>query len=260
MKTRIIYGILLFPIVVFLLIFGDIPLRIGLLVVSLVAFTEISKAIWGKIEPITYIGYVFLVFHYFFIEWFMYNFFVVFFALIIINLIYVIASYPKTTPFKSFSYIVLPIYTGVFLSLIYMLREINPYIVWFVFVSAWGSDTFCYFVGKKWGKHKLAKKLSPNKTVEGSLGGVIGVAIISFLYSFLLAQNHIIETHLIFIYTIISIVLAVFSQVGDLVASAVKRHLGIKDFGNIIPGHGGAMDRFDSIIFISPILYIIATI
>ena len=131
--------------------------------------------------------------------------------------------------------------------------EHGSYFVGFIFLGAWATDTFGYFVGKNFGKKKLAPLLSPHKTVEGSVSGIIGSIIIIALYGILLQKylGYIAYYH----YIIIGALCGIISQVGDLVASSTKRYTKIKDYGYIIPGHGGVLDRFDSVLFTAPVVY-----
>ena len=121
--------------------------------------------------------------------------------------------------------------------------------IWLVFIIAFGTDTFAYFAGNLFGKNKLCPKISPNKTIEGSIGGVLGSLILTIIYSMFMNIGPLWKL------SILSIVTSIISQIGDLVASRIKRETGIKDFGNIIPGHGGIIDRFDSIILTAPVIY-----
>lgn len=132
-----------------------------------------------------------------------------------------------------------------------------------IFICAWGTDTFAYLTGKAFGKHKLIPHVSPNKTVEGSIGGVIGAVLLCVLYLAItsnLMSIQILTGNIYIQGIIIGLIGSVFSQLGDLTASSIKRDTGIKDFGWIFPGHGGFMDRFDSVIFISPFLFGILTL
>lgn len=129
------------------------------------------------------------------------------------------------------------------------------------FICAWSCDTFAYFTGRFLGKHKLIPHVSPNKTVEGSVGGVIGAMVICIVY--LLIVKNVFDTNMLQWSNVVvegavyGLVGGVLSQLGDLIASAIKRDTGIKDFGWIFPGHGGFMDRFDSVMFIAPIMFIL---
>ncbi|MBC7960212.1 MAG: phosphatidate cytidylyltransferase, partial [Vallitaleaceae bacterium] len=130
--------------------------------------------------------------------------------------------------------------------------------VWLVFLIGFGSDTFAYFVGKALGKHKLVPGLSPNKTVEGALGGMIGAVLLTAGYGYVLFLNGTFaDLSKIGWLALLGGLGSIVSIIGDLVASAIKRQTGIKDFGNLLPGHGGIIDRFDSNIFTAPFVYYI---
>ena len=139
-------------------------------------------------------------------------------------------------------------------------QPIGNILIWYVFISAWGSDIFAYFVGRRWGKHHFTK-VSPNKTIEGCIGGICGALVISIIYTiairkFLPIIPDLVDLNVLKM-AIITIVLSFIGQIGDLAASSIKRYCGIKDFGDIIPGHGGMLDRIDSVIFILPFAYIL---
>lgn len=127
-----------------------------------------------------------------------------------------------------------------------------------VFIGAWVTDVFAYFCGMLFGKHKLIPEVSPKKTVEGSIGGTLFCGGAFVLYGVLIdrfvEQANRMNLLLLFAY---GIIVAVVSQVGDLCMSAIKRHYGIKDFGKIFPGHGGMLDRFDSILAVSLVLLVL---
>ena len=124
-----------------------------------------------------------------------------------------------------------------------------------IFISSWISDTCAYCVGVLVGKHKLAPSLSPKKSVEGSLGGIAGSVIVGALFGFFIVEKVITDQQVTWIFALIGGIGSVVSQIGDLAASAIKRNYEIKDYGNLIPGHGGIMDRFDSIIVTAPMIY-----
>jgi len=144
--------------------------------------------------------------------------------------------------------------TNGFASLVILRRiEIGFALCWLVFISAWISDAFAYFTGRLFGKHKLLPEISPKKTVEGAIGGAIFAGIGFIVFGFISIHAFKYETNILAL-AISGVLLSIVGQIGDLLASAVKRHLKIKDFGNLLPGHGGVLDRFDSIIAIAPIL------
>lgn len=123
-----------------------------------------------------------------------------------------------------------------------------PLMVWLIFLTAFGADSMAYFTGLAVGKHKLCPNISPKKTVEGSIGGIVGSVILCGVFGYFFTNALI---HCIIIGTLGGVI----SQLGDLTASAFKRHMGIKDYGNLIPGHGGVLDRFDSVLFTAPMVY-----
>ncbi len=126
--------------------------------------------------------------------------------------------------------------------------------IWLVFVGAWFSDIFAYFSGCLFGKRKLMPAVSPKKTVAGAVGGALGGGL-GFLLFGLLTKGQI---PLLNVYSLFpaGVLVSICGQIGDLVASVIKRQFNIKDYGKIMPGHGGAMDRFDSILFVAPIVYL----
>ncbi|MDO4343886.1 MAG: phosphatidate cytidylyltransferase [Eubacteriales bacterium] len=153
------------------------------------------------------------------------------------------------------------VYVSVMLSYIYQTRNLpdGAFLVWLIFLCSWGCDTCAYCVGMLIGKHKMSPVLSPKKSVEGAVGGVVGAAVLGAVYAaavgkYLQAENQ------VFVYALICGVGALISMVGDLAASAIKRNHEIKDYGTLIPGHGGILDRFDSVIFTAPVIYFLASV
>jgi phosphatidate cytidylyltransferase len=151
------------------------------------------------------------------------------------------------------------------LSFVVLVREhdLGFYYVWLIFTASFGCDTFAYFTGSLFGKNKLKNTPSPSKSIEGLIGGVVGATLIGFLYGLAVSifssypEN---VEYMVLMSTVISFVGALFSIIGDLAASAVKRHCDIKDFGNVFPGHGGVMDRVDSIVTVAPIVYMVMNV
>lgn len=138
-------------------------------------------------------------------------------------------------------------------------------LIWIVFISAWGSDSLAYVVGRLFGKKKLSKILSPKKTIAGSIGGVVGAVVLAlvFMYVYEGVKYYSISIYTVNIYILVSIIVffaSIMGQIGDLFASSFKRAKGVKEYGNLIPGHGGVLDRYDSILFVSPTVYIILSL
>lgn len=138
--------------------------------------------------------------------------------------------------------------------------ENGKILIWYALIAAWGTDVFAFLIGNtfKLGKHKFSK-ISPKKSIEGCIAGLIGAVVVSFIYS--LCINNFFDFGMPYIKTlIVAILLSIVGQFGDFAASSIKRFVGIKDFSNLIPGHGGLLDRIDSLIFIAPFAYILLTL
>jgi len=147
------------------------------------------------------------------------------------------------------------LYIPFFFLFLILIRKFDggQYFIWFVFIGAWLTDTAAYFSGMALGKTKIVPEISPKKTLEGSIGGVIGCIIATIIYG--MSVNMYIGYIPAYHFIIVGLINGILSQIGDWVASAIKRYTGIKDFGSIMPGHGGVLDRFDSILFIAPVVY-----
>ncbi|WP_026906152.1 phosphatidate cytidylyltransferase [Paucisalibacillus globulus] len=124
--------------------------------------------------------------------------------------------------------------------------------VFFALVLIWSTDTGAYFTGRTVGKNKLWPEISPNKTIEGAIGGIVVATIVGIVFHLIYQFPFSLTTIII-----VSILVSIFGQIGDLVESAFKRHYNVKDSGKILPGHGGILDRFDSAIFVFPVLHLI---
>ncbi len=137
------------------------------------------------------------------------------------------------------------------------IKDYNPKIIIGLFILIWTNDTFAYLVGKSIGKHKLFERISPKKTIEGFIGGVLFAVFAGFLISklYIKASPNFSEKSIL-IWTIIALIVGIFGTIGDLIESKFKRIAGIKDSGKIMPGHGGILDRLDSVIFVAPIVYL----
>ena len=134
-----------------------------------------------------------------------------------------------------------------------IIRDYGKFAFLLVFIFAWVTDTFAYFTGVFFGKHKLCPILSPKKTIEGAVGGVVG-CVVSTVVACIIRNNLGGEVNVI-IFIPATIIFSILGMVGDISASYIKRAVGIKDYGNIMPGHGGVIDRFDSVLLIAPVYY-----
>jgi phosphatidate cytidylyltransferase len=231
-------------------------------IISVIGLTElfqvgnIKKSILGFIAYLASIAYDFVILYKY-----DNNLMQLFIAFLLILMFAYVFSFPKyrseqvSLAFFGFFYV------SVMLSYIYKVRvlEDGAILVWLIFIGAWGSDTCAYLTGITLGKHKITPKLSPKKSLEGCIGGIIGAALIGFLYAFVLKGYLTEYNNPMISFAIIGAASSVVSQIGDLAASAIKRNHDIKDYGTLIPGHGGILDRFDSIIITAPIVYFLAT-
>ncbi|MCR5846521.1 MAG: phosphatidate cytidylyltransferase [Lachnospiraceae bacterium] len=149
------------------------------------------------------------------------------------------------------------IYTSFMMSFIYYTREMpnGKFFVWLIFITSWVSDTCAYFVGSAIGKHKMTPNLSPKKSWEGAVGGILGSGIASTIFGIVYVNVYDLSYIQLPIFAVIGCIGAFIAMCGDLVASAVKRNNNVKDYGNVIPGHGGILDRFDSVLFTAPMIY-----
>ncbi|WP_286231485.1 phosphatidate cytidylyltransferase [Neobacillus mesonae] len=141
------------------------------------------------------------------------------------------------------------IYVGIGFYFLLETRQAGLVYIFYSLFIIWATDSGAYFVGKVIGKKKLWPEISPNKTVEGSIGGIVCAVIVAILFGLFSEFDATIVTLIG-----MTIVLSIFGQIGDLVQSAYKRHFNVKDSGNILPGHGGILDRFDSLLFVLPLL------
>ena len=166
-------------------------------------------------------------------------------------------SYPKYEANDIMAVFFGLLYVAVMLSYVYQIRilENGLYLAFMTFICSWGCDTCAYCVGVLFGKHKMAPVLSPKKSIEGAVGGVVGTALLTVIYTSVFRAQMGLVTRDIVVLAVIAAIAGLISMVGDLTASGIKRNYNIKDYGTLIPGHGGIMDRFDSALFVMPVLY-----
>lgn len=251
MLTRIIAALALVPLLG-ILIYGGVPLYIMEIVLISIALHEFYKAFNQKnINPIYWLGYVFAVYlglkNYFKLP--VSYTIIIGFILFLIGIIYMLSLKHDIIDISVTTLGIM--YVGVFMDFIVLTNnnfELGKIYVWLIFIISFATDTFAYFSGYLFGKHKLIPKISPKKTIEGSVGGIIGSIVCCVLFGYLFKLDLV---HMVFIGSIGSIV----AQLGDLFASSIKRYVGIKDYGKLIPGHGGILDRFDSVILVAPFVY-----
>ncbi|WP_432665019.1 phosphatidate cytidylyltransferase [Wukongibacter baidiensis] len=253
MLKRVLTGVIGVPLLIFLVYSGGVVLKVSSLLVVLLALREFYDSFHHKsIFPLSYVGYIYTIFMFLNSRSDYIN---LAFVLVTVTTLLIFLFAKKTT------------YTDVavtllgFLYIPYLLIHIiltadlkNGLFVWFIFIIAWCADTAAYFAGnflgsKIFGSKKLFPEVSPKKTIEGFIGGVLGSVLASFLFAYIFIPEFIFHS------IVLGFLGSIISQGGDLVASRIKRAVGIKDFGNIMPGHGGILDRFDSILLVAPFVY-----
>lgn len=256
--TRLISGIILVILAVIVVSQGGALLFVTTAAIALIGLFEFYRVMGIEKKPMGIIGYL-TALSYFGLLWFDGEAYVT--LMVIVALMFLMGLYVFTFP-KYRTEEVMTSFFGVFyvavtLSYLYQVREMTDgsYLAWLIFFSAWGCDTFAYCVGMLFGKHKLAPVLSPKKSIEGAVGGVVGAALLGYLYALLLGHRMVGIDDPRLACAGACAIAAVISQVGDLAASAIKRNHGIKDYGHLIPGHGGILDRFDSMLFAAPAIY-----
>ncbi len=266
MLTRVISGIFLVIILGVTMLCGGWVLFGATLLISMIGFNELIRATHvrpdeKKVCGVEMIGYLGIVAYYIVLLFPQAKDFLmatILLTIMAMMLVYVLA-FPKYNSTQVMAAAFSFIYAPVLLSYIYRTRmmENGIFIVWLVFIASWVCDTCAYFFGVLFGKHKLAPVLSPKKSIEGSVGGIFGSAVVGFLYAFALYKFGVtfVEGDVLKAFPLIAAVGSVLSQIGDLAASGIKRNNDIKDYGKLIPGHGGIMDRFDSVIVTAPLIY-----
>lgn len=264
-RTRLISGVILVLLALVFIISGGWILWGVSLALSLIGLMEIYRVFQIHKTELGPVGYVLTIVYYMLlgaateygipINWLLYVIIVMMvFLFIMVN------RYPKFHSTQIMQAVFGVLYVGVMFSFLYQTRMLTngTYTVWLIFLSSWGCDTCAYCVGKLIGKHKMSPVLSPKKSVEGAVGGVVGTMLLTYIYARIFASQMDITHAQVCVLTAISAAGALLSMVGDLTASAIKRNYDVKDYGKLIPGHGGVLDRFDSVIFTAPVIYFLA--
>jgi phosphatidate cytidylyltransferase len=254
MKTRIISGLLMTPLVI-IVYFGGLPLIALCFLVGVLGIKEFFEGFRNLgYRPSLIISYAALIILYAVYlyspktGWWIEAWLV---GVIMASSIYLFKNFDAHKAEDALVTLLGTVYIGFFSFHIVLTDSTGPHrnLIWMIFISAVVTDVFAYFTGVFFGKHKLCPNLSPKKTVEGAAGGIIACGLVSALFGFLFTDGLVIHC------LVMGLLGSVFSMLGDLTASAYKRKMGIKDYGDLIPGHGGIMDRFDSLLFTAPVVF-----
>lgn len=266
MAVRIISAVVGFLILLFFVMIGGLPMYVAAAALSMIGMHELYTAVSGKLKPVHFVGFAAELYYVIFGQYKggFYNEYAILIAVIV--LLVMLVAMHETTDIHDISITVFGFfYVGMLMFCLVKLWAIKRALVWLPLICAWGSDTFAYFVGVRFGRHKMAPVLSPKKSIEGAVGGIVGASVLTVIYScvcyklgFLEKAETIGGTAAVF--ALIGAAAAALSQVGDLAASAIKRQMGIKDYGSIMPGHGGILDRFDSVLVTAPTIYILVSV
>lgn len=259
--TRLISGIILVVLALLIVGAGGSILFAVNGAISMVGLFELYRVLKIEKTPLSAIGYLACAAYYGLI-WFDGHEYVTLMAIAVLMCLmsFYVFTFPKYKTEEVTAAFFGVFYVAVMLSYLYQVRQMpgGLYLVWLIFFSSWGCDTCAYCVGVLTGKHKMAPKLSPKKSVEGAVGGIVGTILLTLLYGTVFQKQMNLSTGHIFILAGITAAGGVISMIGDLAASAIKRNYEIKDYGTLIPGHGGILDRFDSVIFTAPVIYYMA--
>ncbi len=256
-NNRFLGILLVFPLLLLVIFLGKEFLRYGMLILSTMAILEFYDAFKNKeINSYALLGVLFNLIYYTLIlgrnsDEKLTSFF--FIASFMICLCVSLFSEKNTIMDSIITYIAL-VYITVPYGLVYLINKMSygNLLVWLSFITCWSCDSLAFYFGRIFGKRKLCERISPKKTVEGAIGGIIGSVLVCIIFSIIFSKT--VQISLIHFLTI-GIITGIVGQMGDLIASLIKRYNGIKDFSNLIPGHGGILDRFDSVILTNIAVY-----
>ncbi len=272
--TRLVSGIVLLAIAIFTMSFGRLPLLAVLYLCSMTAYRELTKALqcaggekqFNALETVGLLGVTAYYAAVYFCgggvsanEVFLLMCIV---AVFMVEMLVYVVTFPRYNAGQVTAAVFAFLYAPLMLSFVYLTRMCPQgiYLVWLILISSWGCDTCAYAVGKLFGRKKIFPVLSPKKSLEGCIGGMLGSALIGGIYGYLVVERVLPGQHVALVIAFICAMGAVMSMVGDLAASAIKRNHNIKDYGKLIPGHGGIMDRFDSMLVTAPMVYFLALV
>lgn len=258
MKTRIITGLCLVPLLVLVLLSNVYIISAAVVIISVMGLFEFFKATGiAKHKGLCAVGYVAAVLvclrSYIPVSFYMLLFYVGLVAIFCVML----KCHKTASVLDAGLLIFAVIYIPFLLSTLIDIKglQYGTRLLWIVFIGAFATDTFAYFSGVFLGKHKLCPNISPKKTIEGSVGGSLGCIVLLLLYGLLLEKGFNMDINYIKL-GVLGLIVSPVSQIGDLTASIIKRKYGVKDYGSLFPGHGGILDRLDSVIAVAPLVYI----
>ena len=259
---RITSALILLPILILIFWIGN--KYIGDVLFTFIAFLSIDEyfnAVSKVSNPVRWVGYLSclsIAFIHLIPEGYITTYAILALPIILIILFAQVVATEMKTSFKDIAYTFLGIFYVVFftmfIALIYGMQN-GRVLIWYALFAAWGSDVFAYIIGKYFGKHKFSK-VSPKKSIEGCIAGVVGAVVLMVIFTYFANTYWNLNVNYGYI-VLIGVALSLLGQVGDFAASSIKRYVDIKDYSNLIPGHGGMLDRIDSLIFLAPFAYVL---
>ena len=260
--TRISSALIGFPLVVLIMIIGNIHvISVSMAIIALLSMSEYLNAVSKKANPVKWVSYLScgLISLLGLLPAGLYaNVILIAIPTILLLLFLQVIVTEMKTNFNDLVYTFVGIiYIAFCVGSMAMVRNLEngKILIWYIFWAGWATDVFAYSIGRRFGKHKFSK-VSPKKSIEGCVAGTIGAIIVALVYTYFINTYSAVQYSYINI-SIISLILSLVGQVGDFAASTIKRYVEIKDYGNLIPGHGGMLDRIDSIMFIAPFAYML---
>ena len=260
--TRISSALIGFPLVVLICIIGNkLVISISLAIIAMLSMHEYLDAVSKKAKPVKWLSYLScaLISAIAFLPQEQYgNVIAAAIPVILLILFVQVIITGMKTNFNDLVYTLVGIiYIVFFIGSMAMIRglEHGKILIWYVFWSGWATDVFAYAVGRRFGKHKFSR-VSPKKSIEGCIGGTTAAIIVSLVYTYFINTYAPVQYSYLYI-SIITLILSVIGQIGDFAASSIKRYVEIKDYSNLIPGHGGMLDRIDSVMFIAPFAFML---
>ncbi|MEG2199181.1 MAG: phosphatidate cytidylyltransferase [Anaerovorax sp.] len=253
MKTRVLSGLIMLPLLA-VVWFGGNVLLVACFIIGTMGVREFYRSFETTgVKPCHLVANVSILVLYFINLFFrdQYELYMLWFFMVVLLSMLYLFKIEERQLIDAMATITGIFYVVFFSFHVTLVEQVPEYgiLVWLIFLTAFGTDIMAYFTGYLLGKHKLCPKISPKKTIEGSIGGILGSVILCGAFGYFFANALMIHC------VIMGILGGVISQLGDLTASIFKRKIGIKDYGNLIPGHGGILDRFDSVLFTAPLVY-----
>lgn len=260
--TRIISALIGFPLVVLIMVIGNKHvISIGMAIIAILSMSEYLNAVSKKANPIKWVSYLscVLISLLGLVPTELYaNVILAAIPIILLLLFLQVIVTEMKNNFNDLVYTFVGIiYIAFCIGSMSMVRNLEngKILIWYIFWAGWATDVFAYAIGRRFGKHKFSK-VSPKKSIEGCIAGTIGAIIVALVYTYFINLYSSVDYSYIHI-VVISLILSLVGQVGDFAASTIKRYVEIKDYSNLIPGHGGMLDRIDSIMFIAPFAYML---